>query len=273
MSEVVVVPHSHPSSSRASRENRSVRKAAALLRAAAADRSGASVSALARAAELPRATALRMIESLVAERLLARLPDDRIVIGAGLIQLARTADLTEVIVHASSGLLERLRAEVGETVTLTVVLPDGTPALVRQLDGPHLLGLTSWVGRPLPLHATSSGKIVLANARPEQFRAMLRSPLARLGSRTITDPQALEREVETVRGAGWSQIEDELEEGVASISVGILVGGSLVGCVNISGPTTRFTQAVRAAALPALLDVRTAIEATLQSVEEVTPRS
>ena len=72
------------------RENQSVRKAAALLRAAAESGSGATVSALARAAELPRATALRMIESLVAERLLARLPDDRVVIGPGLHTLART---------------------------------------------------------------------------------------------------------------------------------------------------------------------------------------
>ncbi len=263
MAEGVVAQSRIPGSPRASRENLSVRKAAALLRAAAGDRSGTSVSALARAADLPRATALRMIESLVAERLLARLADDRIVIGAGLIQLARTADLTEVMLHASSGLLKHLVEQVGETVTLTVILPDGTPALVRQLDGPHLLGLINWEGRPLPLHATSSGKMVLAYARPDQVRAVLHAPLARLASRTIIDVEELRAEISAVRAAGWSQIEDELAEGVASISVGIVVDDVLAGCVNLSGPTARFTPAARAAALPALKATAAAITAAL----------
>ena len=47
--------------------NQSVQKAMTLLRATALDGEGASVSALARAAGLPRATALRLIQTLEAE--------------------------------------------------------------------------------------------------------------------------------------------------------------------------------------------------------------
>lgn len=237
---------------RASRENLSVRKAGALLRAAAAGRSGVSVSALARAAQLPRATALRIIESLVAERLLARLPDDRIVIGAGLIQLARMADLTDLLIDASRDVLETLMVQVHETVTLTVVLPDGTPSVVRQVDGPYLLGLTSWVSRPLPLHASSSGKLVLAHAGPERVAAILRKPLEPLASRTITDLDELRAELTRIREQGWSSIEDELEDGVSSVSMAIVVDDVLLGTVNISGPATRFDARARRASLPAL---------------------
>ena len=56
----------------ANQRNASVGKAAALLRVAAAHPDGLSVSALARAAGLPRATALRMVDALEAEGLLAR---------------------------------------------------------------------------------------------------------------------------------------------------------------------------------------------------------
>jgi IclR family acetate operon transcriptional repressor len=53
-----------------------------LLRATATHPDGASVSALARAAELPRATALRLIQTMEREGLLLRVPEaDRVLLG------------------------------------------------------------------------------------------------------------------------------------------------------------------------------------------------
>lgn len=236
----------------AQRENQSVRKAAALLRAAAANGAGATVSALARAADLPRATALRMIESLVAERLLARLPDDRVVIGPGLHALARTTDLTELLLDAARLPMEVLAEKVRESVTLTVALPDGSLSLVRQVDGPHMLGMTNWVGRPFALHTSSSGKLALAYADPARLEAFLRTPLEKVASRTITDPAAFRAELARVRAAGWSQIEDEIEDGLAALSCGVFFDGALVASINVTGPTSRFTARARKAALPGL---------------------
>ncbi len=247
----------------ASRENQSVRKAAALLRAAAESGAGATVSALARSADLPRATALRMIESLVAERLLARLPDDRIVIGPGLHALTRTTNLIELLIDVAAGVLEDLAASVQESVTLTVAMPDGSLSLVRQVDGPHMIGLTNWVGRPFALHTSSSGKLALAHADPARLEAFLRAPLEKAASRTITDPQALRVELERIREAGWSQIEDEIEDGLAAMSVGIVVDGAMLGSVNISGPSARLTAAARVAALPRLRAACATVEARL----------
>jgi DNA-binding IclR family transcriptional regulator len=253
----------HPGPSSAPRENRSVRKAAALLRAAADSGLGASVSALARAAGLPRATALRMIESLIAEELLARLPDDRVVIGPGIYRLARTAHLYELLIDASRGVLEELARSVAESATLTVVMPDGSLSVVRQVDGPHMLGLTNWVGRAVVLHASSSGKLALAHAEPARLEALLRTPLDQVAPRTITDPGALRRELATVRRNGWSEIQDEIEDGLSAISVGIWLNDVLVGSVNVSGPTARFTEAARARALPAVRQACCAIEVRL----------
>ncbi len=252
-----------PGSRRASRENLSVRKAAALLRAAADDPSGASVSALARAAELPRATALRMIESLVAERLLARLPNDRIVIGPGLHALARTTNLTALMVDAGREALVDLAAQVRESTTLTVVMPDGSLEVVRQADGPHMIGLSNWVGRPVVLHSSSSGKLALAHSHPRRLEALLRSPLAKVASCTVTDPEVLRAQLEQIRTSGWAQVEDEVEDGLAALSAGIFADGILVGSINITGPTARFDRRARSAALPALRRACAAIEARL----------
>jgi DNA-binding IclR family transcriptional regulator len=247
------------------RENRSVRKAAALLRAAADSAGGSTVSALARAADLPRATALRMIESLVAERLLARLPDDRVVIGPGLHNLTRTTDLTEIVVDCARAPMTELAATVRESVTLTVTMPDGSLSLVRQVDGPHMLGMTNWVGRPFTLHATSSGKLALAFAEPARVEAFLRTPLQQAGPRTITDPDEFRAELARVREAGWSQIEDEIEAGVAAISAGVFFDGALVASLNVNGPTSRFDERARRAALGPLRRACAAVEANLGS--------
>lgn len=254
------------------RENQSVRKAAALLRAAADNGAGATVSALARAADLPRATALRMIEALVAERLLARLPDDRVVIGPGLHTLARATNLTEILVDCARGPLEQLSQRVRESVTLTVSLPDGSLSLVRQIDGPHMLGMTNWVGRPFALHTSSSGKLALAYADEARVEAFLRAPLEKVASRTITDPAAFRAELDRVRAAGWAQIEDEIEDGLSAISAGVFFDGALVASLNISGPTVRLSAKARKAALPALRRACAAVEANLGSTPGRRPR-
>jgi DNA-binding IclR family transcriptional regulator len=247
------------------RENRSVRKAAALLRAAADSGAGSTVSALARAADLPRATALRMIESLVAERLLARLPDDRVVIGPGLHTLARATNLTELLLDAARTPMEDLARRVRESVTLTVSLPDGSLSLVRQVDGPHMLGMTNWVGRPFALHTSSSGKLALAFADRARVEAFLRGPLEKVASRTITDPAAFRAELERIHADGWSQIEDEIEDGLAALSVGVFFDGALVASLNITGPSGRFTAAARKSALAPLRHACAAVEANLGS--------
>src|SRR5256885_9625658 len=120
----------------AQRRNQSVRKAAAVLRAAAESREEVTVSELARRAGLPRATALRMVEALVAERFLRRLPDDRVALGPGLLAVARAANPDTILLDAAQGPLERLAGTVPETITLTVPRPAGSPGVRRQLDCP-----------------------------------------------------------------------------------------------------------------------------------------
>jgi DNA-binding IclR family transcriptional regulator len=210
-----------------------------------------TVSALARSARLPRATANRLVESLVSEALLARLADDRIVIGIGLHAITRHATLETVVLDAAHAPLARLATQTSETITLTITQPDGTLAVIRQIDGRHLLGLTNWVGRPVALHATSAGKLALA-AADEPARLLGTAPLVRYAHATITDPDTLAAELDTIRRRGWSEIADEYEDGLAAVSVAFRFAGAFAGAVNISGPTTRLDSAARRAAVPAL---------------------
>jgi DNA-binding IclR family transcriptional regulator len=228
------------------KRNQSVRKAIVLLRAAAArGHDGASVSALARDAGLPRATALRLIQTLEDEGFLLRIPEsDRVVLGPDLGRLARHVDAEAMLIDLARGPLERLGAAVRETVTLSVLAPDGGLDVVHQVDGPHLLKPGTWIGRRFPLHASSSGKVLLSTYDERRLQSFLRTRLERLTSATITDPSALRAELERVRERGYATIVDELEEGLASVSTGVFAPvGRLVGVVNVTGLSLRFTPA------------------------------
>jgi DNA-binding IclR family transcriptional regulator len=249
-----------------SKLNQSVRKAVTLLRATAASTSGTSVSALARAAGLPRATALRLIQTMEQEGLLLRVPeDDRVLLGPELVRLARQVDMGTLVREVARGRLGELREAVRETVTLSVVAPDGSLDLVYQVDGPQLLGPRSWVGQRFPLHASSSGKVLLATYDDERLERFLRDPLPALTSHTITTRRALREELERDRARGYASTIDELEEGLSGVSVGIFgESGELVAVINVTGLSQRFDEAARRRAVEHMRDVVDDIEASLR---------
>jgi len=245
--------------------NQSVQKAMMLLRATALDGEGASVSALARAAGLPRATALRLIQTLEAEGLLVRVPAaDRVLLGPELIRLAREVDIGMVLLELARPSLGELSEAVRETVTLSVVAPDGGLDVVHQVDGPQHLVPRSWVGRRFPLHASSSGKLMLSTydeARVER----LKNPLPRVAPSTITSRRALRRELAQVRTQGFATTVDELEEGLAGVSVGIFSEArTILGAVNVSGLGQRFDAAARRRAVDRMRGCVAEIESALQ---------
>jgi DNA-binding IclR family transcriptional regulator len=247
--------------------SQSVRKAIALLRATAAHGDGASVSALARTAGLPRATALRLIQTMEGERLLQRVPDaDRVVLGPELFRLARSVDTGAVLLRLAREHLTSLCEEVRETITFSVVGADGGLDVVHQEDGPQHLVVRSWIGRRFPLHASSSGKVLLASYDEARLARFLRTPRDVLTPPTTPSPLVLRRDPAPVREQGFGASVDELEEGLASVSVGVQGdSGALVGVVNVSGPSLRLDATARARAVDHMRSLAADVEATLRS--------
>lgn len=246
--------------------NQSVQKAMTLLRATAEHGDGASVSALARAARLPRATALRLIQTMEAEGVLVRVPAaDRVLLGPELVRLAREVDVGTVLLELARGPLGELSEAVRETVTLSVVAHDGGLDLVHQVDGPQHLVPRSWLGLRFPLHASSSGKMLLSTYEPERIERFLRDPLPRLTPATITTRRAFRRELGLVRAQGFATTVDELEEGLTGVSVGVFSEARvLLGVVNVSGLGQRLDEAARRRTVERVRRVVGEIETALQ---------
>lgn len=220
--------------------NQSVRKAITLLRATAED-SDANVSSLARAAGLPRATALRMIQTLEQEGFLLRNPgEDRVQLGPELLRLARKTDGQLLLREVSRPIIAELVANVRETVTLSVVAPDGDLDCVYQDDAPNQLRPGSWLGQRFPLHASAGGKVLLGHYDEQRLARFMSEPLAEFTPSTITDPESLRAEIARVRELGYSVVVDEEEEGLSAIGAGIYgPGHELIAVLCLAGPTQR----------------------------------
>jgi DNA-binding IclR family transcriptional regulator len=249
--------------------NQSVRKAITLLRATAED-GDANVSSLARVAGLPRATALRMIQTLEQEGFLLRIPgDDRVLLGPELLRLARNTDEQLLLREVSRPIISDLVATIRETVTLSVVAPDAGLDLVHQVDAPAQLRPQSWVGQRFPLHASASGKVLVATYDEERLDEYLREPLARFTSATITTAEALRAELESVREQRYAVSRDEEEEGLSGISTGIRgPRDELLGVLSVGGPTQRLDQRRGRRAIEHLLRAAARIEAVLRRGHE-----
>ena len=244
--------------------NQSVQKAIRLLRAVAQD-PAVSVSALSRTVGLPRATALRMVQTLEAEGFLLRVPGaDRVLLGPDLLRIARETDVGAVLRELARRPLAQLSDTLRETVTLSVIGADGELDLIHQVDGPHHLVPRSWIGQRFPLHASSSGKVLLAAYDEQRLEQFLHLPLERLTPATVTTAAGLRRELEHVRAQGYAVTCDELEEGLSGVSVGISdEGGRLLGVVNVSGLSQRLDEARRPQIARDIAGVARDIEAAL----------
>jgi IclR family acetate operon transcriptional repressor len=198
----------------------SVDRAAALLKAVADAPRPPTVVELAEACGLNRSTAWRLLATLDAHGLIERDPvSQRYSLGYAFLRIAAGADVGP-LVRRGRPVLERLSHETGETTNLAVA-KGFQLVYVDQVDPPQIVS-PNWLGRPVPLHATSAGKAYLAFLDPGERLAALPDRLDRLTATTITDRRALTAELEAARRDGYATCVGEAEESLFGASAAVL---------------------------------------------------
>src|SRR5690606_19628223 len=191
-----------------------------LLAVAAAQPEEATVPALARACGLNRATAWRLLKTLQVRGLVS--VDEstgRYSIGLTTMELGNAAG-PDALISAARPTLERMCAETGETASLAVPGVGGLTYLDEVT--PKAVLTASWLGRSVPLHATSTGKALLAHLPADQVRRVLAGPLTRFTDTTITDPDHLTAELAATRERGYGVCAGELESSLYGVSAPVL---------------------------------------------------
>lgn len=171
-----------------------------------------------RRAGLPPSTAHRVVGELVEAGLLERDEDRRIRIGMRLWELATRSSHALRLRQAAMPSMERVQARIREHTQLAILEQDEALFLERLSSPDSGSNVTRVAGR-LPLHASSSGLVLLAFGGRELQERILSGPLAPLTPETITDGAALRRKLAEVRRLGHAIAPGYIE----AVSTGVAV--------------------------------------------------
>lgn len=212
------------------------------------------VTEVAERARLPKSTAARLLASLAREGVVEQVPGDtRYRLGQRLVTLAAGVLPTRSLAYLARPSLVELSSEVGEAAGLSV--PDGDFVhYVEQVDAPNPVSVRDWTGSRLPMHAVSSGQVLLAFRKPAALERYLDRPLERFTERTTVEAGALRDRLQEVRRGGYAWTREEFDLGISSVAAPIAgAAGEVVAAVHIHGPSYRFPAAGTEAAVAALV--------------------
>ena len=98
-----------------------------------------------------------------------------------------------------------------------------------------------------PIHACSCSKAILAFAGPDLLTAAVKTPMKQYTDKTLTEIDALKRDIEQVKIRGYAECLEEIQTGVSSVAVPIFMAniGTIfsIGCI---GPVRKFNATKRA---------------------------
>ena len=135
--------------------------------------------------------------------------------------------------------LQRL---TGETISLYV--REGKQRVcVERVESEQNVRMVARVGRYIPLHAGSAGKLFLAYMTEDQQQAFLETEaLQAFTPMTITDPEQLIAECQQIVKQGYSLSHGEWTADASGVAAPIFnQRGQMIAAMTISGPTQRFT--------------------------------
>lgn len=235
-----------------------------VLQAFNADRPAMTLADMSRATGLTRATARRLLLTLVA---LGYVCTD----GRTFELTPRVLDLGFAYVSSlqlpdiAQPFMEALSSRVHESVSASVL--DGAEIVyVARVNTQRIMGISLAIGSRLPAAWTSMGRVLLAGLSDAQLDEFLEHlVITRLTSQSITDLDSLRTELHAVRAQGYALIDQELEEGIRSVAAPLRDRrGRTLAAVNVGTHAARVTlKELRGVILPDLLTTARSIETQL----------
>ncbi len=205
---------------------------------------GTSLAEIADAANLPKPTAHRLLASLEARGYVHHAEAGRYTLGPRLISLGQVAAAGSTLQSLARPVLDRLVEVCGETVHLGVLHGDVLMYIDRREPQDVAVRLATLPSPMSTLHASASGKVLLAFADPASVEQVISAGLPRYTETTLSDADALRRELGRVRAQGYAINEQERFVGVRAVAVPVhRRDGTVAAALSAAGPIQRVDEA------------------------------
>jgi DNA-binding IclR family transcriptional regulator len=201
------------------------------------------VTELSQLTGLDKSTVYRLLNALQQGGLIAQnATTAKYHLGFGLLPLAGLAlqnlDLPRIV----RPYLEELAEYSKETVNLSILNVDDKVINIDGINSSRRVRNVGWIGREMPPHAVSGGKVMMAFLPAERLERLLANSLKAHTENTITTPDALFRELDEIRKTGYGIAQEELEIGLNAVAAPIWNHeGTVVAALSVSGPSFRLS--------------------------------
>ena len=205
----------------------------AVIRAFGPDSSELTLSDVARRAGIHRATARRLLHTLVQVGYVWA-EGNRFSLRPRIMELGYAYLSTLTLPEHALPHLKTLAARVGESTYLSVV--DGYDNVcIAHVPVRRLWAATMTVGTQLPAFATASGRVIMSFYEDEVLDALLASgDFPQITPYTISDSAHLKKELSLIRRQGWALADQELEEGLRTLAVPVRQAGQVVAAISVT---------------------------------------
>jgi IclR family pca regulon transcriptional regulator len=225
-----------------------------------------SLSDVARATGMTRATARRLLLTLVREGY-AQQDGKDFSLRPKILRLGYSALSSMNIWDVAQPIMSQLADKLKESC-FAAVLDGHDVVYVARANSDRLVNIGITIGSRAPAHAVSTGRVLLASRPEAELQQYLETVnLVKLTPNTVVSKVKLRELIEESRASGWAIVDQELEVGLRSISVPIRnAEGVVVAALNVCCPSSRLTpEQMRTTVLAELMTASQAITAGLQS--------
>lgn len=210
-----------------------------VMRSFSKDRTSQTLSEVAQHTGLTRATARRILLTLV-ELGYVHQSSRSFSLTPKVLDLGYSYLSSFKVVELAQQPMERLVDAVRESSSMAVL--DGEEIVyVARVPTTRIMTISLAIGSRLPAYPTSMGRVLLAGLPDSELDDFISgAKLEKLTSRTITDRRRLRAAIEKVRFEGYALVDQELEEGLRSIAAPIKnERGDVVAAMNVSCHSSR----------------------------------
>ncbi len=163
-------------------------------------------------------------------------------LGPKLLVLGKVYERTNTLVSISRPIMQELAAASSESVALFALEGEKSICLAREY-GPSRLYFAINEGDYMELHATATGRVLLAHASADFRNTVMGGKLEAITPATITDRGWVEGECRAILERGYSLSKEEREPGVAAIAAPIFDFEKKVPAgLSLVGPVQRFSE-------------------------------
>ena len=221
--------------------NQSIIKAFTVLDAFTNDKKEWGVRELANKTGYNKSTTYRLLSTLVSLNVIHQNENDRYRLGSKLFELGNRVSLYQSLITVTNQPIKNVALEIQETVLLGT-LKEHQVFYINKADSLQGLKISTSVGSYQPIHATASGKLLLAFSSIDmQGDYFKNSSFTTFTKNTTTKVSELKTKLQTIKKQGYALDLEELELGLICIAIPIFnKKGNAIASISASGPSSRF---------------------------------